>query len=934
MVSAALSFIFFFSGVSALIFENLWFYQAGITFGNSVWASSLVLAGFMGGLALGNALAARLKPGGFRAIRVYALLEVAIGVFGLTLVIGLPSLTSLLAAAFAPMLSIPWLANLLRLGSAFLLLLVPSTAMGATLPVMVSALYRRDPRFGTVLGRLYGWNTLGAVVGALAGHVVLVEALGVRGTGLFAAGISMSVAALGFALSSRFEQGERQVEDAVAPTTLSMRARGLLAAAGLAGFVLLGLEVVWFRFLLHFLFGSSETFAILLAVILAGIGFGGFAGAAIASAHRRPQRLLPGIALLTGALCVGLYLLFPSGPHVTTWTGAATRALSLMFPVAFLSGVLFTLLGEALKHEEERETRAAGLLTLANTTGAMLGPLLAGFVLLPTFGVDRSLQVLAGLYLLIGALTLAAGARPVHLAESIFTYGAGVALVVVVLFFPAGDTLQRHLRPIIDNYSKGGKAQPVAMREGLTETIIYMEERAFDAPVSYRMLTNGYSMSATNVNAQRYMKLFVYLPMALNPDAKTALLISYGVGMTAKALTDTAGLETIDMVDISRDVFEMNNIVYPEKGTLPLDDPRVQAHIEDGRYFLETTKKRFDLITGEPPPPKMAGVVSLYTREYFSLVRDRLSEDGGIASYWLPSHALAPTDTKSIIRAFCDVFDDCTLWGGAGLDWILLGTRNGSGPGTAERFARQWADPVVGPELVALGIEKPEQLGALFMADADALQEIASGAAPLTDDHPKRLSDRPFDVQRDFQTYIPWMDPTTTRTEFEQSPWIAQMWPNELRAPTLSYFPLQNEINHVLVSGPGQLQAALPTIHSLLTQSGLTTLPLWMLASNSVRQAAAESALAKGKLDAEVHWELALGALAKRDYARAYELFTVAIQGGAHGPRVSALTLYSRFMASDQAGMEQILADLASGGTGQSVEPWFAQFLSQAATER
>lgn len=930
MVSAALSFIFFFSGVSALIFENLWFYQAGITFGNSVWASSLVLAGFMGGLALGNALAARLRPGGFRAIRVYALLEVAIGVSGLALVIGLPSLTSLLAAVFAPMLSIPWLANLLRLGAAFLLLLVPSTAMGATLPVMVSALYRRDPRFGSVLGRLYGWNTLGAVVGALAGQAVLVEALGVRATGLFAAGICVSVAALGLALSRRIEHGEPQVEDAALATKLSMRAWGLLAAAGLAGFILLGLEVVWFRFLLHFVFGSSQTFAILLAVILAGIGFGGFAGAGIAAAHRRPQGLLPGIALLAGALCVGLYLLFPSGPNVATWTGTATRALSLMFPVAFLSGMLFTLIGEALKHEEDRETRAAGLLTLANTTGAMLGPLLVGFALLPTFGVDRSLQLLAGLYVLIGALTLAAGARPVHWGERIFTYGAGAVLVLVMLFFPAGKTLERHLRPVVDNYSKAGAAHPVAMREGLTETIIYMEERAFDAPVSYRMLTNGYSMAATNMNGQRYMKLFVYLPMALNPDAKTALLISYGVGMTAKALTNTAGLQAIDIVDISRDVLEMNDIVYPEKGTLPLDDSRVQAHIEDGRYFLETTKKRFDLITGEPPPPKMAGVVSLYTREHFVLVRDRLSE-GGIASYWLPSHALAPTDSKSIIRAFCDVFVDCTLWGGAGLDWILLGTRNASGPGSGDRFARQWADPVVGPELVALGVEMPEQLGALFMADADILREIAGDIAPLTDDHPKRLSDRPFDVQADFQTYIPWMDTTTTLAAFEQSAWVARIWPNELRAPTVSYFPVQQEINHVLVSGPGQLQAVLPKIHALLTRSSLTTLPLWMLASNASRQAAARRAQDQGRLSGEVFWELGLGALANRDYRGAYVLFTRAAQAGVYGPRVRGLTIYSLFMASDGAGMQQLLAQLTGGNMQQPEEPWLLQFLAGVA---
>jgi predicted membrane-bound spermidine synthase len=933
MIPTTLSVIFFLSGVSALLFENLWFYQAGITFGNSVWASSLVLAGFMGGLALGSALAARLRPGGFRPIRVYALLEIAIGIFGLALVVGLPSLTSLLATVFAPLLTSPALANPLRLGCAFLLLLVPSTAMGATLPVMVSALYRRDPRFGSVLGRLYGWNTLGAVVGALAGEAFLVEAIGVRGTGFVAAGISVSVATVAFALSRHSERDAAQAEPMATPTPVSARARWLLAAAAVAGFALLGLEVVWFRFLLHFLFGSSATFAILLAAVLAGIGVGGFVGAFIASPNGRAQRLLPGTAALTGAICVALYVLYPSGPNVNTWAETATRALLLMFPVALLSGVLFTLLGEAVKNEEECETRAAGLLTLSNTIGAMAGPLLVGFVLLPTLGVDRSLQLLAGLYALIGGLTVLGGARPKHWGEIAFTYAAGASLLVAVLFFPAGETLKRHLRPVVDSHSKGGAAQPVAMREGLTETIIYMEEQAFGAPVSYRMLTNGYSMSSTNVNSLRYMKLFVYLPMALNPDAKTALLISYGVGSTAKALTDTAGLESIDMVDISRDVLEMNDIVYPQKGTLPLDDPRVHAHIEDGRYFLETTKNRFDLITGEPPPPKMAGVVNLYTREYFFLIRERLNE-GGIVSYWLPAHQLTLHDSKSIIGAFCDAFDDCTLWGGAGLDWILLGTRGATGPVTRERFARQWVDPAVGPELIALGLERPEQLGALFMAGADSLKEIASDTAPLTDDRPKRLSAQPFDVQADFQTYVPWMDTTITRTRFERSPWIEQVWPSELRASALPYFSVQHEINHVLVSGPRQMQEVLPTIHSLLTRTELETLPLWMLASNVPRQVAASRALAKGRGKAEVYWELGLGALVQRDYRGAHEHFVRAAQQGAHGPRVLSLLIYTQFMASDRAGMDQLLADLKSGRTSESAEPWLIQLLHQVSAAR
>ncbi len=138
-------------------------------------------------------------------------------------------------------------------------------------------------------------------------------------------------------------------------------------------------------------------------------------------------------------------------------------------------------------------------------------------------------------------------------------------------------------------------------------------------------------MSGTGWGARRYMKLYVYLPVALHPDPKSALLISYGVGSTAKALTDTPDFQTIDVVDISPEILEMSAIVYPVPSDHPLNDPRVTVHVEDGRYFLQTTKQTFDLITGEPPPPIMAGVANLYSREYFQLIHDRLAEGGMVS---------------------------------------------------------------------------------------------------------------------------------------------------------------------------------------------------------------------------------------------------------------------------------------------------------------
>ena len=203
LYAALLYTVFFASGASALIFETLWFRQAGLALGNSVWASSLVLAGFMGGLALGNAVAARYGGRLGNPVRAYAAAEAVIAITGVGLVSLFPILGVALAPWFGPLIDLPWILNPLRLVIAFLLLLIPSTAMGITLPLLTKALMGHDPHFGAVLGRLYGWNTLGAVVGVIVAETYLVGAYGVRGTALLAGTLNMLVAAVSLWIATR-----------------------------------------------------------------------------------------------------------------------------------------------------------------------------------------------------------------------------------------------------------------------------------------------------------------------------------------------------------------------------------------------------------------------------------------------------------------------------------------------------------------------------------------------------------------------------------------------------------------------------------------------------------------------------------------------------------------------------------------------------------
>ncbi|HEY4485189.1 MAG TPA: fused MFS/spermidine synthase, partial [Nitrospiria bacterium] len=784
-MTALFSAIFFFSGASALIFETLWFHQASLGFGNSIWATSLVLSGFMAGLALGNAWAAGKGDRLGDPIRIYAAAETVIGLTGVGLVYLLPELGSLLAPMARPFLDHPYILNPLRLVSAFALLVIPSTAMGITLPLLARALCHYEPNFGRVLGRLYGWNTLGAVIGALLPEVYLIGSLGLRGTALAAGGINLLAAAAALALSYRMPP--RTAPDAPAPRTGGRMPGAVWLVCGfLSGFSLLALEVVWFRFLLLFVVGQAESFAVMLGIVLAGIGLGGLFAARLL--HRRPgaHSAAPMVAFLAGTLCVAGYAAFPwiiapfAKQSIRELGVIMIIGLPLMLPVSFLSGIFFTLIGAAFRAEARSDSAAAGALTFANTTGAALGSLAGGFLLLPFLGMERSFFLIALLYGGIGLLS----AYKSPLPRKVAALGLAVSLTSLALF-PFKAMVEKFIPIPAGRHMKPGQGEIVAVREGQLETILYLERRWMDRPLYHRMVTNSFSMSSTYEAARRYMRLFVYWPIAVHPEIRNALLISYGVGVTAKALTETPTIEHIDMVDISRDVLEMNRVVYPNPADLPYNDPRVRVHIEDGRYFLQTTEKRYDLITGEPPPPNIAGVVNLYTTEYFRLLRDRLAE-GGIVTYWLPLHDLSDISAKAVIRAFCEAFEDCSLWNGEGTDLLMIGTRNARGEATEESFARQWNDPILLPEMRKLGFERPEQLGALFIGGPDYLRDLAASETPLQDDNPKRIT-APFGPQDAVaRVYESIRDVKAARERFSKSPMVQTLFPERWRDGALA----------------------------------------------------------------------------------------------------------------------------------------------------
>jgi len=905
-ISVVLAGVFFLSGATALLFETLWFRQAGLAVGNSVWATAVVLASFMAGLALGNALAARYGERVTRPIRAYAALEIAVSLSGVALVWYLPALGTAMAPLFRPLLEHPLLLNLLRLLVCFALLLVPSTAMGATLPLLVKALRRTGLGFGVALGRLYGFNTLGAVLGAVIGEGFAIERFGIRGTGLLAAGIGSIAAAAALGLAD----GRSAAEAADFPgrqARLPWRTVCGLWAAFLAGGLLLALEVVWFRFFNTLVVSTALVQSIMLATILLGIAVGGLAASRWLRADPDATRFLVHVALLAGVLTVATYAGFHHGDFrelavfLRTWPEIVPPALRLMFPVSVASGVLFTLLGEVVRRDIRADTRAAGWLSMSNTLGAMLGSLLAGFVLLPAWGMERSLfGVALGYGAVAGLVSLSTrDTRTRRAGAPLIVASVGLYAFYVVLF-PFGLMERHYFRGMIERYLEGG-SHLVAMREGTSQTIAYLRNDFEDlgVPNYYRLITDGYSMSGTTLPGRRYMGLFVYLPVAIHPHPRRALLISYGVGVTAQALTDTLELERIDVVDTSADILDLSRVVFPDPTERPLSDPRVRVYVEDGRQYLQSTRQQYDIITGEPPPPKHKGVVSLYTREYFALIRSRLAA-GGITTYWLPVHGVGVEDSYAIIRGFCDAFEDCSLWTGYPQEWMLVGTKGAAGPVSEERFAAQWAAMGSGRRLREIGVEFPGQLGSLFLGGPEDLERWTRDTLPLTDDYPYRLSmeTSPEWLNAEAIRHGRRMNTVTNRLAFERSPLIARLWPAGMRSGTLPYF----ETRHLLDTQRAWLPpstSGLDELYEILTTTRLRTLPLWMLGSSTSRLAAADLVAAQGGKRVDSAYWIGLGALVDRSYDAAATAFAAAMIERPSDPspvqmRVLALALGGR----------------------------------------
>jgi len=534
---------------------------------------------------------------------------------------------------------------------------------------------------------------------------------------------------------------------AVALTSLALAMSGLAA---------LGMEILWFRHFTILLGGFRAVFALLLALILLGIGAGSLVGGAV---YRRTGRAAEWL-MLSQALFVASTLLGfaaadvePINTGIVAGTGAlaelwfnAGPMLSEVALPALLMGFAFPLANAVIQRTETRVGRRAGTLYLANTAGAVAGSLAAGFLLLPAAGLQLSTTILMvvstlSIVPLYGAArslggpprdgdTDTGGANP---RASTWSVSRALAASLVV----ACAALGLWLRLPSDHVTLRALGTPaederrLVVSDGLTELIAVTEASG----KGRTLYTNGHAMSSTLPLSQRYMRALAHVPLVAMERPEEVLVIGFGVGNTTHAATLHPSVRRVELADLSRDILTHASYFKDANGGV-LADPKVAVHINDGRQHLQMRAPgTYDLVVLEPPPIAYAGVGALYSREFYALARTRLKPNGYL-SQWLPAYQVPPQTTLSMVRAFVDVFPEAVLLSGAASDLVLLGAAGRIALEPERVAAALLAAPEVRGDLERVSLGRLHEVVGMFVGSARTLDEATRGVPPVVDDRP------------------------------------------------------------------------------------------------------------------------------------------------------------------------------------------------------
>jgi spermidine synthase len=746
---------FFFSGAAGLIDQVVWSKALGLIFGHTAYAVATVLAVFMAGLASGSAWIGRRGERWDRPIALYAWLELGVAVTAAISLAGLAGVRAAYMAAYPYAAGNGVILLALRFAGSMLVLFLPTFLMGGTLPVLVRGLTRNAAELGARLSRLYWINTAGGVTGTFTAGFIFLPSVGLRRT--LGIAVALNLVAGGLALFLAREEPAPTPSDALslpekgeAPASF-VPSRFFLICFAIVGATAMTYEIGWTRLLSTQLGSSTYAFTLMLGTFLTGIVL----GSALFerwSRRRKPGSMTFAVTQTLTALAALAFLVFFTRlievlPPILRATHESFRGLVLaqfvtsalaMLPTAVIFGFNFPAVVVLIAGPRAATGTGMGAdvgrAYAWNTLGAIVGAIAAGFWLMPRLGSFQLLAATAGVNLGLAATISLTSSR--HLSWKVFAVAGNLLLLIAANFVgfskyfydPAvasfNTLMYWHLydRPLTLR-ENAHALDIVYFRDGLNANISVARTDDYVA-----LRTNG-KVDASNHDATTQLLLGHLAALAHPP--RRVLLVGFGSGMTASALVGYPELERLDVVEIEPAVVGAAPLLASLNRNVLLD-PRVHVTFDDARNFLFTTRQKYDLIISEPSNPWIAGVATLFTREFYAALRGRLTPDG-VFVQWMQAYSLYPEDLRMLFATFLTEFQGATLWHGDAPDLILMAPS----PPSSEILQRAqvlYGLPRLHDDFAQLGMEEARGLFGFYLLDDAGLRKFSSGAQINTDD--------------------------------------------------------------------------------------------------------------------------------------------------------------------------------------------------------
>ena len=764
--------MFLLSGAAALIYQIVWVKKLTLVFGVTLYSTSAVITTFMAGLAFGSLYFGRVVDRWKRPLVLFALLELGIAAFALVFPAIVDLLRQIYVVFYGPFGDSPHVMTLVRFVMAFLVLIVPTSLMGGTLPVITRAYVVRGRQLGRGLAGLYSANNIGAFAGCVAAGYLFLEWLGPGGTLKLAAGMNLAVAvvSLGVARYMGTQQDvqarpttDEPTEQPVAltqPRPLSGPVKVALWVFALEGVASLVYQMAWMRMLVFFVRSDIYGVTAVVATFLVGLSLGAFMCKRWVDRLRNPYRALGIIEFGIGLTALATIPLLPFllSIHQSTWSWAAAlhaagpgggrtflaavsaanfavTFLVIIVPTAFM-GATLPVVSKIYVAERDRLGRKIGVLGCLDTVGSIFGAFAGGFLLIPLLGIQRTIIgtvllnfALAGWVFLVDPIARRTVGKPIGVAVT-----AG-AILVGLGFLTVQPT------PLI-------KYSDLMMNQPTLELVQYEEDQIASVSVLERLgfarelVVDHDVVGGTFRHDRPSHEVVLHVPLLMHPEPKRALIVGLGLGMSVGACL--AHDVEVDVVELSPSVVRVNRqfdacfeqYIKEHGGRSVLEDARVNVRVEDGRNFVLGTAERYDVIhVGGFHPHTSSGAAGFYTVEFYQDCRRILTPDG-VFTQWLPVHGISAEDFKMILRSFRAGFPHSSVWYKYTGDFCMLAGTVNPLEIDFQRFERGMDRPQVLKHLGRCNVEEVWDLLDFFCFDGEGI-DAAVGSGPLhTDEHP------------------------------------------------------------------------------------------------------------------------------------------------------------------------------------------------------